>query len=581
VILPVKQVLDLLLTYLQPQWLKVLGLATLLFSSIGLQLLSPQVIRYFIDAAQVGATQQALMLTALLFVVIVLAQQGIAIATTYTSEAVAWTATNNLRTDLTRHLLHLDLSFHNAHTPGELLERIENDVDRLANFFSQFVLQILSGLLLLAGVLILLFREDWRIGLALTVFAGLYLAVHAWDQHLATPHWERERQVSADLIGFVGERLSGLKDLQTSGAGAYTMRGFYDLLRRVLWQRTKADVVTDIGWTISKLVYALGVTVALALGVYLFRANLITLGGVYLVIHYLEMLNGPLNRIAGELEDLQQAKVSIERVKRLTETRSKIMSGSQSLQVEGPLALVFEAVSFGYHPEKPVLRDISFQLPPGRVLGLLGRTGSGKTTLSRLLFRLYEPDEGHIRLNGVELRHFRLDHLRQRIGLVTQEVQLFQASLRDNLTLFDDKIPDTRLLESFVALGLTPWYESLPQGLETQLSGEGYGLSAGEAQLLALTRVVLKDPSLVILDEASSRLDPATERLLERAIDRLLHNRTGLIIAHRLATVQRADEIMILEEGQIKEYGAYGVLSEQPDSLFSSLLRTGLQEALV
>jgi len=580
VTIPVKQYLNLLFNYLEAQWIRVIWLALLLLGTIGLQLLSPQLIRYFIDAAQAGASQPALIMAALLFIAIILAQRVMAIATTYTSEDVAWTATNRLRTDLTRHLLNLDIAFHNSHTPGELLERIDGDIDRLANFFSQFVLQILSGLLLLVGVLILLFLEDWRIGLSLTLFALIYLAVHTWDQQLATPHWRVERQMTAELLGFVGERLAGLKDIHTSGAGAYIMRRFYGLLRQAIWYRTKADVVTDLGWTISKLVYALGFTAAMALSAYLFGLNLITLGTVYLVIHYLEMVRRPLDRIGGELEDLQRARVSIERVKRLTETQAKITSGPALLLAEGALSVCFESVFFGYSPDKQVLHDISFRLEPGQVLGLLGRTGSGKTSLSRLLFRFYDAGAGSVRLNDIDIRRLNLAHLRQRAGLVTQEVQLFQTSLRDNLTLFDRAISDERILESFAALGLTPWYRALPHGLDTELLGDS-SLSAGEAQLLALTRIFLKDPGLVILDEASSRLDPATEQLLERAMERLLQQRTAIIIAHRLSTVRRADQIMILDEGRIKEYGSYQALAGRPGSIFSRLLQTGLQEVLV
>ena len=175
----------------------------------------------------------------------------------------------------------------------------------------------------------------------------------------------------------------------------------------------------------------------------------------------------------------------------------------------------------------------------------------------------------------------RLDQLRHKIGLVTQDVQLFQASVRDNLTLFDDSIPDERIVRALVDLGLHHWYQSLPEGLDTILGPGGGGLSAGEAQLLAFTRVFLRDPGLVILDEASSRLDPATEQLIERAVDKLLRDRTGIIIAHRLATVQRADEILILDEGQIIEHGPRALLAGDRDSRFYSLLRTGLEEVLV
>jgi ATP-binding cassette subfamily B protein len=341
-------------------------------------------------------------------------------------------------------------------------------------------------------------------------------------------------------------------------------------------------VVTDLGWALSKTFYDLGTVAGMAMGAYLYLTGSITLGTVYLIIYYLGILNGPLNRIARQLEDLQRVRVSIERVSALLNTQSLITdAGDAQLPEHEALAVDFEHVSFGYRLETPVLRDISFSLQPGHVLGLLGRTGSGKTTLSRLLFRLYDADVGSVLLGDVDVRQASLRNLRDRVGMVTQDVQIFQASVRDNLTFFDSSIPDGVILDALGKLGLTTWMDSLPDGLDSELSaGDGVGLSVGEGQLLALARVFLKDPGLVILDEASSRLDPATEGLLERALDGLLADRTCIIIAHRLSTVERANDILILEQGQVKEAGAYEELIGNPDSIFSGLLRTGLEEVL-
>ena len=225
-----------------------------------------------------------------------------------------------------------------------------------------------------------------------------------------------------------------------------------------------------------------------------------------------------------------------------------------------------------------ILRDISFHLQPGKVLGVLGRTGSGKTTLARLILRLYDIQSGQIRLGGVPVNHTRVRELRRHIGMVTQDVQLFNASVRDNLTFFNPNIPDERIVSVLDDLGLAHWLHSLPDGLDTVLGSDGEGLSAGEAQLLAFTRVFLNDPGLVILDEASSRLDPATEQLIERAISKLFTGRTAIVIAHRLGTVQRADEILIMEDGRIIEYGERMALAANPQSRFASLLQTGLEE---
>jgi ABC-type multidrug transport system fused ATPase/permease subunit len=226
----------------------------------------------------------------------------------------------------------------------------------------------------------------------------------------------------------------------------------------------------------------------------------------------------------------------------------------------------------------PVLRDLSLRLAPGRVLGIVGRTGSGKTSLTRLIPRFYDPRAGTVRLGGVDVRAVSLAAVRARIGVVTQEVHLFHASVRDNVTLFDDSVPDARIEEVLGSLGLAAWARALPDGLDTPLGTGAAGLSAGQAQVLACARILLRDPDIVILDEASSRLDPATERLVHQALGRLLRGRTGIIVAHRLATVAYADDILVLEDGQAREYGARANLAANPDSRFAELLRTAAAE---
>nr|MBA3826613.1 ATP-binding cassette domain-containing protein [Ktedonobacterales bacterium] len=227
-----------------------------------------------------------------------------------------------------------------------------------------------------------------------------------------------------------------------------------------------------------------------------------------------------------------------------------------------------------------VLHDLSFGLRAGEVLGLLGHTGSGKTTIARLLCRLYDITEGAIRLGGLPIADVPLDDLRRRVGVVTQDVQLFHATVRENLTFFDATISDDQIHAAIAVMGLEAWLARLPQGLDTELAAGGSGLSAGESQLLAFIRVMLRDPGLVILDEPTSRLDPATEALLARGMDRLLAGRTAIIIAHRLATVERADRILMLERGRMIETGTRAVLAVDADSRFHALLRRGLEEVL-
>lgn len=623
-----EQYVQMIVRYLGPQWPVLAALMALLLGDTALRLYGPQIMRQFIDTARspalaAGDKGPTLLRMGLLFVGVVVAQQVVSVLATYTSEDVGWTSTNALRSDLARHCLSLDMSFHNAHTPGEMIERVDGDVSGLSNLLSQFVLRILANVLLLLGVLALLFWEDWRVGLTLGAFVLLAAAILGRTRGIAVPHFAAERQSSAELFGFLEERLAGTEDIRACGAKAYVMRRFYQLARQWMHHSLRAGLMVNIMINAISTLVLLGPVVALAVGGYLYLKGQMTIGAVYVIFQYGSMLAIPVNEITQQMQDLQRAGASVARVRDLLNTSSRIADPERARAALvrpsdlGPsgkaLRLEFRDVSFGYgalsragNAEPPeggqvqdgqagsttarelVLHDVSFDLPAGEALGLLGRTGSGKTTLMRLLFRFYDPDSGTIRIgSGLVgsamwgIADLPLGELRRRVGMVTQEIQLFHATVRENLTFFDPASHDEHILPVIRELGLGKWYDALPHGLDTVLESGGGGLSAGEAQLLAFVRIFLQDPGLVILDEASARLDPATEEMLEDAVGRLVRDRTAIIIAHRLSTVQRTDRIMILEEGRIGEYGVRGVLAADPSSRFSALLRTGLKEVLV
>jgi ABC-type multidrug transport system fused ATPase/permease subunit len=528
---------------------------------------------------------------------------------------------------------------------------------------------VLGSLLLLVGVLLALLLEDWRISLALSVYAVVALFILARMQGIAEPYWKAAREASAALFGFLEEQLAGTEDTRASGATPYVMRNLFRFGRDRLKAERQAGVASTYMVMTWLGLFTVGQLIAYTTGYYLHQDGLLTIGAVYLIVFYTDAIYRPLEQITEQIQNLQKAGASIGRVQELYHTPIRILDGEHTLP-DGALGVSFEQVRFSYeqshaayrseqpnhedtkaqrhqgrengvsddtadllsgqlvtvspdhpvaqshdhaitqsdnhpitqsdnhpitqsdnHPitqspaHKLVLDGVSFALAPGEVLGLLGRTGSGKTTVTRLLFRLYEPQGGAIRLNttgdSVELRETMLDDLRHKVGMVTQDVQLFRASVRDNLTFFDRTITDEQIVAALAQLGLGEWFNDLSDGLDTQLTSGAAGLSAGEAQLLAFTRVFLKNPGLVIMDEASSRLDPATEARIERAIDKLLAGRTGIIVAHRLATVHRADKILILEAGKVREFGIYSELVADPASRFAELLRTGeMQEVL-
>lgn len=579
-----KRYWNLLVRYLKLQSKSVALLAMLLLASISLQLINPQVIRFFIDTTQSGGPTQKLLFAALLFIAIALIQRATAFCSTYVAENVGWTATNALRADLALHCLLLDISFHKRYTPGALIERIDGDVNALANFFSQFTLKVLGNFLLIVGILLLLFQIDWRIGAGLTIYSLIMLLTLALLQRIAVAKWAMERQADADHYGFLEEHISGTEDIRAIGAEAYVTHRLYRLMRRMLETNRAARLLSNLTYISTKFLFVLGYTIGLALGIYLYSQHQATIGTAYVIVYYIGMLAVPLENIQEQVSDLQKATASIERVEELLllrpEVQEKVRMTLPADRAQ-PLSVSFRDVSFAYEQQQTVLQHVSFHLPAGRVLGILGRTGSGKTTLARLLFRLYDPVAGTISLNDVDIRDVAIDDVRSHVGMVTQDVQLFHASVRDNLTFFQQDSNDEHIERVLRELGLWEWIQSLAAGLDTELAAGGQSLSAGEAQLLAFARVFLKNPQLVILDEASSRLDPATENLLERAVDRLLERRTGIIIAHRLKTVLRADDIIILDDGHIVEYGPREVLLKNPTSRFSTLLQTGLEEVLV
>ncbi len=570
---------SLLRRYLAPQRGMAILMAALLLSAAGLQLVVPQLLRRFIDGALASAGQDRLTTLAVLFLIVAVATQLLNAVATYVAASVGWRATNHLREDLTRHTLDLDMGFHNSRTAGEMIERIDGDVTSLSNFLSQFSVRVFGGLLLLVGILVALWLENPLMGGALTGFVVLEMIALTLTRRVGVPASNLEREANAKQFGFIEERLQGLDDLRANGAGDYSMHRFRTVMRGVYLDTRRAWMLRSVVWLSSYGLFVIGLAVTVGSSIYLVRRGDMTVGGAYMVFQYLFMLQNPIEQITQQLQELQKAAAGVQRVGELFHTESALPLGGGAELPAGPLAVRFEDVAFHYldaSPDQLTLRGVSFELAPGRRLGLLGRTGSGKTTLTRLIFRLYDPSAGAVKVGGVDTRDADIQLLRARIGLVTQDVQLFRGTLRDNLTFFDPSVEDEVIVEVLEELGLGSWYRSQEGGLDTELDSGGRNLSAGEAQLIAFARVFLKDPGVVILDEPSSRLDPVTERRLERALERLLHGRTALIIAHRLETVERVDEIMVMERGRVVEAGSREALAADPSSRYARLRRAAL-----
>jgi ATP-binding cassette, subfamily B, bacterial len=559
------------------------GVLAVLGASMALRLSLPLLLGRFADDALAGSPADSLTRLALAYVAVALISEALGLGVVWGSVRLSWRAGNRLRERLAAHALRLEQAWHGRHSPGQLIERIDGDVEAMVVFFSGIAIEIAGNVALIAGMLVVATVIDPWSGLilAVTAFAGAAIMIRLRVAAVAAR--EAERQVNAELYGDLEERLGGLEDLRANGAGAYAVHRLHHHSAQSWRVARRASLHGDSAHAAAAMVFAAGTAGTLLAGILLQQRGAITVGAVLSLYRYADMLRQPLQRIAEQLKEFQKAMAGARRASNLLATEPRITDGpldGSALPAIGRggsrgLAVDFDDVTFAYDDRAaPALEAIDLHLAAGRHLGVIGRTGSGKTTFARLLLRLWDIQGGAVRVGGVDVRDLRVAALRRRIAIVTQDVDLFRAPLRDNLTLFGAHAAgDADLQDLLRRLGLGDWVGSLPDGLDTVLEG-GQGLSAGEGQLVAFARAFLADPGIVVLDEASSRLDPFTEARITSATRRLLDGRTAVVIAHRLETLAEVDEIAVLENGRLVEHGDRHRLAADADSRYARLLRT-------
>lgn len=553
-------------------------IALLIFINVGIKVINPQIIRYYLDSVQSVTDLSVITNAALLFIGMAIIQEIIYIVNVYFSVDLAWITTNNLRFDLFKHTSNLDMTFHNQYKPGEMIERVDGDVNALSNFLSVFSLMIISNVLLIGGILFAILRENLLIGGSFTLLVVISLFLMIKTRLFAINEWKETRQATSDLMGFIEERLGGVEDIKANAAEERVYQKYHEYAKYEYDMTNKSVLRSRITTVVTFFTIGMGMTLVYSLGIPQVQDRSLSLGSLYLYTYYFSLLLDPIFQILRQIQQLQQADASIDRVNELFALKSILVDEGKGGLVDGPAEVEFKNLSFAYNEADYVLKNINFKIGKSKSLGLIGKTGSGKTTISRLIFRLYNYEEGDILFNGKSSKNYKIEELRKDIEIVTQEVELFNASIRDNVTFFNKDIADGKILEVLDLVGLGEWIKEQPKNLDTKLTKSG--LSAGQAQLLAFARAFIADPSVVILDEASSRLDPATESLIDKAMIKLLEGRTAIVIAHRLETLERVDDILLLGDGQVLEYGKQSDLRADPNSKFSKLLEIGLEEVL-
>ena len=499
----------------------------------------------------------------LVAVLLRLALQG---TQSFNVQVVGQRLTARIRADLFRHALGLSLRFHDRTPVGKLLTRLTSDVDALAEVFGSGAVGVLADLVSLVVIAITMLVIEWRLGLLLLLLQVPVTGVVLWLQARYRRANYRVREELGQLNADLQENLQGLEVVQmfrreavNSARFAATTTVYREAVTGTIFY--DSAISAWIEW-----VALAAVAVVLALGGAMVDGGAMGLGTLTTFILFSQRLFDPLRQLAERFTQIQGGLTAVERIGELLEQPIEIADlpqaqrGQAALRAiasrEGPGEVVFEQVSFAYRPDDPILEDLSFRIAPGEHVAIVGPTGSGKTTIIRLLCRLYEPQQGRILLDGVDIRELPQALLRRRLGVVLQDTFLFSGNVADNLRL-DADLSDRELEALCRDLGLQPLLGRLEAGLATELRERGANLSSGERQLLAVARVAIRDPAVLVMDEATAFLDPSTEATLQRDLESLLQGRTAIVIAHRLATVEASDRILVLRNGRLVEQGTH------------------------
>ena len=556
----------------------------LVFFTISLSILSPirpYLVQLTIDN-HVAFNDYNGMLNMIIILLVLLIFQGvIQYYHTYLSGWIGQNIVRDLRIKLYSHIQKLRLKFFDNTPIGKIITRNISDIETISEVFGQGLASIIGDLLQLIGILIIMFLINWKLTLVtLSTFPLLLLVTYIFKEKVKVS-FNNVREAVANLNSFVQERIVGMNVIQIFARESKEYESFKKINRNHLESNLKAVLYYSLYFPAMEFFTALGMGLLIWYGSYQILEDEISLGILIAFIMYLQMFFRPIRMIADRFNVLQMGVVSSIRIFKLLDTKEMIVNNDK-FKIENNISgkLEFKNLWFAYNEKNYVLKNINFKINPGNVLAIVGSTGSGKTSIINLINRFYEFNKGEIYLDENKLRDYNLDQLRKVIGYVPQDVFLFSDTVRNNLTLGNKTISDKKIWEVIHYLKAEKFIQKLPGKLNYNVMERGATLSVGQRQLLSCIRILLFDPKIILLDEATSSVDSGTEETIQNAISKILKNRTSIVIAHRLSTIKQADNILVLENGEIVESGKHDELKRN-NKQYSKLYKMQFSEVTI